>query len=398
MKIGIYGGTFNPPHKGHAKVMEAVIASLELDELWLVPTKNPPHKTLPLNSPDEEDRFMMIESVGDYVGFHHGDKCPIKALDVEMARKGKSYTVETLELLREEHPDDEFWLVMGEDMLMSFYSWKSPDKICQLTNLCGFLRSDQEPTAELVEQGERLEKEFGTQVRLISLPNGMDISSTELREAMGENKLPAELMACTLGQIATYQLYGVTVNPQNLEMDMLRNVVYGFVKAKRAAHIRGVEAECVKLAKKWGVDETIAARAGILHDITKYWSHERHLEFCDQCEYPLSDLERSNEKLLHAKSGAVFSHVVLGEAREICEAIECHTTGKADMETLDKILYLADYIEVNRDFPELEKLRALAYEDLDKALAYGLEIALEEMETRGKELHPDTKSAYEQYG
>lgn len=398
MNIGIYGGTFNPPHKGHMKVMEAVIRDLELDKLWLIPTKNPPHKTLPLNSPSEAARFMMIESIGDFVSHGRGKNCEVEALDVEMQREGKSFTVDTLEALRAEHPDDTFWLIMGEDMIMSFFTWKSPKRICELANLCGFLRSDQAPSEELLEQGQRLERDYGAVVKLITLDGGMDVSSTELREALAKNEIPEELVPCTAGLIAAYQLYGVEISPRNLDIAMLRNVVWGFVKAKRVGHILGVEAECVKLAEKWGVNPTLAARAGVLHDITKYWDHEEHLAFCDEYEFPLSDLERSNEKLLHAKSGAIFAREILGENEDLCLAIECHTTGKGNMSSLDKILYLADYIEVNRDFPELEKLRQLAYENLDKAVGYGLEIALEEMETRNKEVHPDTTAGFEQYG
>lgn len=125
---------------------------------------------------------------------------------------------------------------------------------------------------------------------------------------------------------------------------------------------------------------------------------EQHLEFCQRYQVPLDHLEWSTEKLLHAKSGAGFARHVLGEDEAVCNAIDCHTTGKGDMTVLDKILYLADYIEPQRDFPELERLRQLSYEDLDRAMGYGLSITMEEMRARNKVTHQNTLRAYEQYG
>lgn len=82
--------------------------------------------------------------------------------------------------------------------------------------------------------------------------------------------------------------------------------------------------------------------------------------------------ETENPKLLHAKTGAALARDLFGVSDEIYEAIRWHTTGKPDMRTLEKIIYLADYIEPTRDFPGLDRLRELAYEDLDKAMALGL--------------------------
>jgi nicotinate-nucleotide adenylyltransferase len=101
-------------------------------------------------------------------------------------------------------------------------------------------------------------------------------------------------------------------------------------------------------------------------------------------------MEQQLLKLLHAKSGACIAREVFGEPEEECQAICWHTTGRAGMTLLEKILYLADYMEPTRDFEGVEELRRLAYTDLDAALLLGFEMSIEEMRQRGNPLHPKT--------
>ena len=92
-------------------------------------------------------------------------------------------------------------------------------------------------------------------------------------------------------------------------------------------------------------------------------------------------------KLLHAKTGAGIAEAVFGTDREITEAIRWHTTGKGGMTLLEKVLYLADYIEPTRDFCDLREIRTLAYEDLDRAVLMGLEMSIREREAQGAKVH-----------
>lgn len=405
MNIGIYGGTFNPPHVGHSRVMHAVISQLNLERLILIPTGEPPHKEMPEGA-SLEDRFAMTQLVGETVEEscrrRKRHTCVVETNDMEMRRSGKSFTIDSLESLRVLYPEDDFYLIMGEDMFLTFLDWVTPDKIVKRAKICTFLRNDQKPSEALIGMAERVQREYGAEVKLIRVPYNQEVSSTEIRENLSLNMLNPtlvpQLMPCTLGQIIDRRLYGVDVSLQNMDHSLLRALVWGYVKPKRVAHIVGVEQECARLARRWGVDEYLARRAGILHDITKYWTLEEHLAFCEKYSVILDHLEWSTEKLLHAKSGAGFAKHILGESDEVCEAIDCHTTGKANMSALSKILYLADYIEPQRDFEELAKLRALSYENLDGAVGYGLSIALAEMEARNKITHQNTLQAYEQYG
>ena len=111
----------------------------------------------------------------------------------------------------------------------------------------------------------------------------------------------------------------------------------------------------------------------------------------------LAGLETENEKLLHAKTGAALAREMFGISDRVYEAIRWHTTGKPDMNLLEKIVYMADYIEPNRDFEGVEKLRELSYENLDEALTLGLEMSLEDIRSYGIEPFRDTVEAYEWY-
>ena len=156
---------------------------------------------------------------------------------------------------------------------------------------------------------------------------------------------------------------------------------------------RAAAEEAVRLAERWGGDEGMARRAAILHDCTKYLELDDQLRLCRQYGVELDELEQQAVKLLHAKTGAGIARDIFGEPDEVYEAIFWHTTGRANMTLLDKILYMADYIEPNRDFDGVEELSRLAYTDLDQAMMLGVESTIQEMEQRGVPIHKNTLAA-----
>ena len=199
------------------------------------------------------------------------------------------------------------------------------------------------------------------------------------------------------GYILREKLYGTRADMKGLSLEDLRCVSYSMVYAKRLAHIRGCEEEAARLARRWGADEEWMRRAAILHDCTKYFTVRQHLEICERYGIALSPLERATDKLLHAKSGAALAKYIFG-FDGIYDAIFYHTTARAGMSLEEKILYVADYMEPCRAFPEVGELRRLAYTDLDGAVGMGASLSVQEMVQRNKELHHDTKAAYECYG
>ena len=390
MKIGIYGGTFNPPHLGHLAAARAAVDALGLDRLVFVPDAIPPHKPLPQGTPAPEHRLAMTEQLAD------GLLLPqvVQVSRLELDRAGRSYTADTLSALREQYPQAELWLLMGTDMFLTLHLWHDPETILRLAGVCAFGRTEQDGEAVFAPQREHLQKTFpGARIVTITLPGLVDISSTRLRELLARGEGAQYLHPAVYGYILRKGLYGTRVNLRQLDLPELRACSYSMVQQKRVRHIQGTEEEAVRLARRWGADETLARRAGILHDCTKYWSAEKQLALCTLCNVPLDELERQAVKLLHSKTGACIAREVFGEPDEVYNAIFWHTTAKADMTVLEKILYVADYMEPNRDFDGVERLRELAYQDLDRALLLGVETTIQEMEDRQLPVHCNTLQA-----
>ena len=166
-----------------------------------------------------------------------------------------------------------------------------------------------------------------------------------------------------------------------------------YLKPKRMPHVLGTEQEAVRLARQYGADETQARVAALLHDCTKKLDMERQLALCAQYHIRLDDLERHALKLLHAKTGAAIARDVFGVDDAVYWAIYWHTTGHADMTLLEKIIYLADYIEPSRDFPGVEDLRQAVHADLDGGLLKALNDSIQDMRQWGNPVHHNTLDA-----
>lgn len=389
MRIGIYGGTFNPPHWGHLTAAAAAVRALRLDKLLLIPAAVPPHKMLPEGSPTAEQRLAMARLAVGYLGL----KDQAEVLDLEVRREGKSYTSDTLRIIKQQYPADELWLLMGTDMFMSFTTWHEPAEVARLANLAVFGREEKDGERLFAPQREKLEQEYGAKTAVIINSDVIEISSTELREALQKGEAVSCLPDAVRGYIECCHLYGTKTDLRRLTPDTLRPIALSFLKHKRMAHVLGTEAEAVRLARRYGADERDARMAALLHDCTKKLFMEEQLALCELYQIPLDKLEKKALKLLHAKTGAALARDVFGVSDAVYQAIRWHTTGKADMSLLEKIIYLADYIEPTRDFPGVEELRRLCYENLDKGLLLGLTMTVQEMEAMGSPVHENTLTA-----
>lgn len=391
MKIGIYGGTFDPPHLGHMEAARAALEQMSLDRLLIIPDREPPHKDLSEEAATPQQRLEMAALMADGLG-------PLaEASDLEIRREGKSYTADTVEELHEKYPEDELWLLMGTDMFLTVQNWYQPERIFQYAGVAAFSRHEEDTEELFAEQSAYLQETFHARTTVVHLPQVKEIASRDLRRMLasewtGGNVDPADyLWPPVYGYILREGLFGTQADLKHLSDKHLRAVSYSMVKAKRLAHIKGTEETAVKLAKFWGVDPEKARRAAILHDCTKYWDLEQQVSACDKYGVPLDALERVSVKFLHSKTGAALAKHVFGEPDDVCDAIFCHTTGKPGMNTFEKILYLADYMEPTRDFDGVEEMRRLVYEDLDRAMIMGLEMTIEELKEKGAVIHENTQ-------
>lgn len=155
-------------------------------------------------------------------------------------------------------------------------------------------------------------------------------------------------------------------------------------EAKRLAHLYGGNAEKCYLA-------------GLLHDITKNSDRQEHLHFFETFGIMLSDVEKNAEKLWHAMSGSGYLKNILKiDDEEILDAVRYHTTAKANMSLTAKILYLADFTSKDRDYTDVNVIRALVDKSLDEAFIYALKYSIVDLTEHSKAIHPDTVEAFNQ--
>ena len=383
-KIGIYGGTFNPPHMGHVHVARYAIGALCLDKLLIMPSHTPPHKELAIDSPTAENRLKMLQMT-----FAGEEKTEVS--EMELHRGGVSYTVDTVTAVKAQYPQAQLYLLVGTDMLLSFDRWYRYGELMKLVTLAVFYRGDKEEKARILQKKEELETQ-GATVILMENPV-IPISSTQLRRMMIFGCAGEYLPENIHKYICENGLYSTDRDFRNLSMEELEEVVVSLLKPNRVAHVLGCRDTAKELAKIWGADETDAARAGLLHDITKALSGPLQLTVCHTYAATLSEFSSHNPKTLHALTGSLVAEHIFGENPAVVAAICSHTTGKANMNTLEKIIYVADYMEPNRDFPGVEDLRHLAYTDLDGALKMGLEMTLSMLKEQGREISPQSQEA-----
>ena len=340
MNVGIFGGTFNPPHK-----------------------------ELPAGSPDGCVRLEMARMA------FKGVKNALVS-DVELRRAGKSYTIDTVEQVLREYKGAQIYLILGCDMYTDLEAWKDAGRLLTLV-LPAVLSRDDDDAEKIKLHAERIKNQFGVNTKTVAniiTP----ISSSQLRQLL-KNRGGAGYIDDTIyAYIIKHRLYGAKP-----DWDWLRSRAYSMLDPARIPHVRGCEESALSLAERWGADLDDAREAAILHDITKRLSLEDNLRILDTHGIMTDRLEYSEEKLLHSKTGAVLAKAEFGVSDAVAEAIRWHTTGRAYMSKLEKIIYLADYIEPTRKFDGVGALRELACESLDKAVIMGLELSVEDMKARG---------------
>ena len=387
MNIGVYGGTFDPPHWGHITAARAAMEQLGLDKLVLIPDRVPPHKALPEGSASPEQRLEMAALATAELGKR------AEVSDRELRRSGPSYTSDTLAALRREYPEDTLWLLMGSDMFLSLQTWHAPEEIMALARIAPFSREAEDESAAFAAQKARLERAYSAQIQIVQNPEVRELSSTEVRAALAAGRGSDLLPPAVYGYVLREHLYGTHKALTGLTPDELRPIAMSYLKPKRMPHVLGTEQEAVRLVRRYGGDETQARIAALLHDCTKKLDMAQQLALCERYGIMLDELEQKALKLLHSKTGAAIARDVFGVEDAVYDAILYHTTGKPDMTRLEKIIYLADYIEPSRDFPGVNDLRNCVYEDLDKGLLMGLQMTIDEMTEMGNPVHHATIEA-----
>ena len=368
MKIGVFGGTFNPPHNGHVRLAKAAADELKLDKLLVIPSCIPPHK-IAAKLADGQERLEMCR-----LAFGCDPRFEVSPMELE--RGSWSYTVETLRELKALYPDSELYFIVGSDMLESFDKWYLWQEILSLSVLCAASR-EEGYSPDLSRFGKLAER-----IKIITL-DPLEVSSTQIRNSAGEVS-PELLDPKVAAYIREHGLY-------DDGLDRYRELLRGKLNPRRLFHSECVSECAGVLAERYGASVEKARLAGLLHDVMKNAPANEQLALMPD----ITPLELLNTKVWHQISGEAFlrqNGIVTDE--EILGAVRWHTTGKAGMTLLEKIIYVADFISADRDYKDVEVVRRLAYISLEHAILYTSRYTVNKMVSQDLLLHPATVECY----
>ena len=375
MRIAIFGGSFDPIHTEHVRLAEFAIAELGLDKLFIMPAYAPPHKKGKTLSPDEA-RLEMCR-----LACAHLKK--VEVSDYEIQKKGVSYTYLTCKHFKEQYPAAEiFWLV-GTDMLRDFPTWKNPEEILSYATLAVCGRNEDEGWIEK-EQAEFI-RLFGKRFAYLSY-NGKDVSSTKIRVLAGAGMRLTQFVPAVVEEyIQEKGLYKIPFADKALSLE----------NPKRQAHSLRVAELAAKRAVSLQISEKKAIEAALLHDCAK--NLEKSSPYLEGFTLPTAWGEVPSE-VAHQFAGAFVCEKHFGITdEEVLNAVRYHTSGRPNMGTLEKIIFLADMLEPEREYDCVETLRALFWKDLDECLKVALLETLKFLEKKGGEVYPLTREAYAFY-
>ncbi len=357
----IYGGSFDPPHKGHAELAAAALRQLRPSALYLVPGYRTPFKDC---SPEPyAARAAMLRAA------FSGVAGPVMISAFEAARRRVVYTWETVEHFSRLHPGAPLYFLMGSDCLAGFMRWNRPDRILRRARLLVGLRPGHSSSPRAVPFAP-LSGRFP------------DVNSTALRAALFLGRLPAGLSPGVRELIVDRGLYLWR------ERALLRRLI----SVDRYAHSLHTAELAMELAPAAGVPQRLAAVAALLHDCARDLPAPELRRLCagEARRDPLlrETLERS-PVLAHAWAGARLAAEKFGfRDADVAEAIRLHATGAPGMGPLARLVYLSDLANRGRDFPEAELVRRMAFRDLGAAFKAANYVKLTHAFSGGGWVHP----------
>ena len=392
MRIGILGGTFNPPHLGHLKMAKVAKEEFDLDSVWFLTAGIPPHKEVYGNAVSY-DRFAMVNLMIE-------DEEGLECLDIELHKAFKNYTYLTMEHLCEKYPEHKFYYIIGEDSLRDFSKWKHPERIAKCCDILVAIR-DSSDFSELESMCKNASSVYGNAFSPIKMSR-FDISSTELRDRLIHRKKLdsfSEIHPDVLSYINERDLYMESKVYTMMTIDEIKKDLSNCLKESRFVHTEGVMYTAASLAMRYNASLEKAVLAGLLHDCAKNLSDDELIKVCKDNGIEITEAEMKAPYLLHAKVGAHFAKTKYGVTDEdILHAIKVHTTGEPNMSLLDMIIFTADYIEPNRRMlPNLPEIRSKAFIDIKEAVVFILRDTIEYLESTGKEMDDMTLKTYEFY-
>lgn len=362
MSVAVFGGSFNPLHIGHIKLIEQVRKEFGFDNIVLLPSNNPPHKTGKGDIPFE----IKTEMLGELID-KNTSVCTIEGEDDKV-----HYIADTIGKLKKIY--GEFTFVMGGDSMLNFHTWKNPDFIAKSVPIIVGARGNLDIEKEVKKYNEK-----GGRITVIDFD--CDVSSQRVR-ALYELKTGADGLVT--------EKTDKIIRKRNLYSDYEKEVneVKKRLSFQRFEHTCSVVLTSLKLNEQTGLPFEKVFLSSLLHDIAKEEKNAR---------YPVPQGTKDTE-VMHAFLGAeIIKNELSVSDEDILNAVRYHTTARENMTVLDKIIYLADMIEKNRKFEGVEELRKISFSDYDKGFKTALKMSYEYLLEKGKNIYYLTESAYKSY-
>ena len=374
MRIGIMGGTFDPIHIGHLLLGEFAYEQFHLDEVWFLPNGNPPHKEV---EDTEEALAHRVEMVRLAVREN-----PHFQLSLHEAKKDcHSYTYKTLQEFHALYPENEYFFILGADSLFSIEQWKYFKEIFPSCTILAAMRDDKDRTFTGTASGDFIDNDPKS-----CCPKSFD-------------PLYGSGFCCRLYSKTAIIYQKRRGEVMTTELTAIRKKLEKKLKEERYIHTLGVMYTAASMAMRHGADVQKAMTAGLLHDCGKYCDVNEQILLCRKHHIKLSDAELEVPALNHARLGAYFAEYEYGITdSEILDAITYHTTGRPAMTMIEKIVYLADYIEPGRKkIPGLAEVRTAAFDDIDTAVCMTAESTLAFLKRAGRKVDPMTEKTCQYY-
>ena len=380
-RIAVMGGTFDPIHYGHLVAAETVRQELDIDKVIFIPTGRPPHK---INSRLASDEHRYLMTVLAVVTNPHFD-----VSRTEIDRPGTTYTIDTIRELRKKCSDDtELFFITGADAINQILTWKDPEVLLKLCHFVAVTRPDSSKE-KFTENVKYYKEKFGADITMLEIP-ALAISSTDIRKRVFENKTIKYLLPESVEQyIINNSLYTDDTGKKTYNTDLINKKLRHALTEQRYLHTQGVAEMAVRLAGIYNEDKDKARVAALLHDCAKCIENDESLRLCREYGVPLDEVLLAQPDLCHSFLGEkVAENDYDISDKDILSAIKYHTTGHAAMTMLEKIIFIADYIEFGRkNFDGLEETRNTAYEDIDKAVYMCLKQTIDFNRKKGRLIH-----------
>ncbi len=366
MQVGIYGGCFDPPHRGHLAVAEAAINAAGLDQVVIVPAAVSSTEDRKLiASPD--DRINMCR-----LCFAPEPRCVIS--DIETRHDEWTPTIMTIERLRKhQYRDDRLTLIIGADKLPSLPKWKRANDLFRLCDILVYPRDGIDPTPYLNQLCT-----MGAAIRVIDVPE-VTGASRDIQTMVSGYVQPPELSEEVTAYIAEHWLY---LDQKILDVEQM-------ITQKRWKHTLGVRSQAVEYALAHRINPLEAALAAMLHDSGKCLPFETMLNYAH--EAGITDPTfLSSPAMLHGPVGAYIAKTQFSVTNpDVLNAITYHTVGRAEMSKLEMCIFVADATEPGREqYPGLKRLRQLAMQSLEAAVLLSLNLTKQYILDAGKSFNP----------